>query len=188
MDPRRHGVHAAPLPGQYFDRESELHYNFFRYYDPESARYLTPDPLGLTPADNPVTYVHNPHTWSDPLGLSPCPPRIEGGGWDLSGDANPLDIIPKDAVQEPWKPIPGGVEHGIKWKWTDDVTGKTVRMRVHGPDLGPHAGPNASSGPIYRLQIGHQFQDEAGKLYHAKIGNPKSPNYNETAINDTHIP
>ncbi|MGA5193619.1 polymorphic toxin type 30 domain-containing protein [Streptomyces exfoliatus] len=60
-------------------------------------------------------------------------------------------IIPKDAVQEPWKAIPGGVEHGIKWKWTDDVTGKTVRMRVHGPDLGPHAGPNASSGPIYRI-------------------------------------
>ncbi|MFI8293958.1 putative T7SS-secreted protein [Streptomyces sp. NPDC085614] len=176
------------FPGQYFDRESELHYNFFRYYDPESARYLTPDPLGLTPADNPVTYVHNPHTWSDPLGLGPCPPRIEGGGWDLSGDTNPLSIIPKDAVQEPWKPIPGGVEHGIKWKWTDDVTGKTVRMRVHGPDLGPHAGPNASSGPIYRIQIGHQFQDEAGTLYHAKIGNPNSPNYNEAAINDTHIP
>ncbi|MGW3165827.1 putative T7SS-secreted protein [Streptomyces sp. NPDC001142] len=176
------------FPGQYFDRESELHYNFFRYYDPELARYLTPDPLGLTPADNPVTYVHNPHTWSDPLGLGPCPPRIQGGGWDLSGDTNPLSIIPKDAVQEPWKPIPGGVEHGIKWKWTDDVTGKTVRMRVHGPDLGPHAGPNASSGPIYRIQIGHQFQDEAGKLYHAKIGNPNSPNYNEAAINDTHIP
>ncbi|WPW29425.1 polymorphic toxin type 30 domain-containing protein [Streptomyces atratus] len=176
------------FPGQYFDRESELHYNFFRYYDPELARYLAPDPLGLTPADNPVTYVHNPHTWSDPLGLGPCPPRIPGGGWDLSGDTNPLSIIPKDAVQEPWKPIPGGVEHGIKWKWTDDVTGKTVRMRVHGPDLGPHAGPNASSGPIYRIQIGHQFQDEAGKLYHAKIGNQNSPNYNETAINDTHIP
>ncbi|MHC6624503.1 putative T7SS-secreted protein [Streptomyces globosus] len=176
------------FPGQYFDRESELHYNFFRYYDPELARYLTPDPLGLIPADNPVTYVHNPHTWSDPLGLGPCPPRIEGGGWDLRGDVNPLDIIPKDAVQEPWRPIPGGVEHGIKWKWTDDVTGKTVRMRVHGPDLGPHAGPNASSGPIYRIQIGGKFQDEAGNLYHKEIGNERSPNYNETAINDTHIP
>ncbi|MEU9317370.1 polymorphic toxin type 30 domain-containing protein [Streptomyces sp. NPDC048295] len=46
--------------------------------------------------------------------------------------------------------MPGGVEHGIKWKWTDDVTGKTVRMRVHGPGLGPLTGPNASSGPVYR--------------------------------------
>ncbi|MFE2750211.1 polymorphic toxin type 30 domain-containing protein [Streptomyces scopuliridis] len=176
------------FPGQYYDAETDLHYNFFRYYDPELARYLTPDSLGLTPADNPVMYVHNPHTWSDPLGLGPCPPRTKDKGWDLSGDANPLSIIPKDAVQERWMPIPGGVEHGIKWKWTDDVTSKTVRMRVHGPDLGPHAGPNASSGPIYRIQVGHQFQDESGTLYHSKIGNPNSPNYNEAAINDTHIP
>ncbi|MFE1909479.1 putative T7SS-secreted protein, partial [Streptomyces gardneri] len=57
------------FPGQYFDPESGLHYNHFRYYDPESARYLSQDPLGLVPADNPATYIHNPHTWSDPLGL-----------------------------------------------------------------------------------------------------------------------
>ncbi|MFI8265951.1 putative T7SS-secreted protein [Streptomyces sp. NPDC085665] len=176
------------FPGQHFDSESGLHYNYFRYYDPESARYLSQDPLGLGPADNPSTYVHNPYTWSDPLGLSPCPPRIKDGGWDLRGDTDPLSIIPKDAVEEPWRPIPGGVEHGIKWKWTDDVTGKTVRMRVHGPDLGPHAGPNASSGPIYRIQIGNQFQDEAGQLYHRGIGNPNSGSFNETAVNDTHIP
>ncbi|MDX2562516.1 DUF6531 domain-containing protein [Streptomyces sp. TX20-6-3] len=60
------------FPGQYFDPESGLHYNHFRYYDPESARYLSQDPLGLTPAPNPATYVNNPHTWIDPLGLSPC--------------------------------------------------------------------------------------------------------------------
>ncbi|MGW6949483.1 putative T7SS-secreted protein [Streptomyces xanthophaeus] len=176
------------FPGQHFDPESGLHYNYFRYYDPESARYLSQDPLGLGPADNPVTYVHNPHTWSDPLGLSPCPPRVDGGGWDFRGDTDPMSIIPKDAVQEPWRAIEGGVEHGIKWKWTDDVTGSTVRMRVHETDLGPHAGPNASSGPIYRIQIGNQFQDEAGQLYPRGIQNPKSPSYNETAINDTHIP
>ncbi|MFF4430159.1 putative T7SS-secreted protein [Streptomyces sp. NPDC001513] len=61
------------FPGQYFDPESGLHHNHFRTYDPETARYLTPDPLGLTPAPNPATYVSNPHTWSDPLGLTPCP-------------------------------------------------------------------------------------------------------------------
>ncbi|MFE3139753.1 putative T7SS-secreted protein [Streptomyces scopuliridis] len=63
------------FPGQYFDPETGLHYNYFRHYDPETARYLTQDPLGLEPAPNPATYVHNPHTWSDPLGLGPCPPR-----------------------------------------------------------------------------------------------------------------
>ena len=62
------------FPGQYFDPETRLHYNLHRYYDPETARYATPDPLGLAPAPNPDTYVHNPHTWSDPLGLSPHAP------------------------------------------------------------------------------------------------------------------
>ncbi|MCX4734896.1 putative T7SS-secreted protein [Streptomyces sp. NBC_01363] len=60
------------FPGQYYDPETGLHYNFFRYYEPETARYLTPDPLGLTPAPNPNTYVNNPNNWVDPLGLGPC--------------------------------------------------------------------------------------------------------------------
>ncbi|MEU6906693.1 DUF6531 domain-containing protein [Streptomyces coeruleorubidus] len=59
------------FPGQYFDPETGLHYNYFRHYDPESARYLSPDPLGLEPAPNPVTYVTTPHTRSDSLGLAP---------------------------------------------------------------------------------------------------------------------
>lgn len=59
------------FPGQYFDPETQLHHNYFRTYDPETARYLTPDPLGLGPAPNPAAYVLNPHTWSDPFGLSP---------------------------------------------------------------------------------------------------------------------
>ncbi|MET8454533.1 DUF6531 domain-containing protein [Streptomyces sp. NPDC005209] len=60
------------FPGQYFDPETGLHYNYFRHYDPVTARYASPDPLGLGPAPNPVAYVFNPHVWSDPLGLAPC--------------------------------------------------------------------------------------------------------------------
>ncbi|MEU6079273.1 RHS repeat-associated core domain-containing protein [Streptomyces sp. NPDC047108] len=57
------------FPGQYHDPESGLHYNYFRYYDPETARYYSPDPLGLDPAPNHHAYVPNPLTWIDPLGL-----------------------------------------------------------------------------------------------------------------------
>ena len=67
------------FPGQYFDPETGLHHNYHRYYDPETARYVTPDPLGLAPAPNPSTYVHNPHTWADPLGLAPkCEETVLG--------------------------------------------------------------------------------------------------------------
>ncbi|MFF4753452.1 RHS repeat-associated core domain-containing protein [Streptomyces sp. NPDC002514] len=59
------------FPGQYYDPETGLHFNHFRYYDPEVARYLTTDPLGLALAPNPAGYVKNPHTWADPLGLAP---------------------------------------------------------------------------------------------------------------------
>ncbi|URN13483.1 RHS repeat-associated core domain-containing protein [Streptomyces radiopugnans] len=71
------------FPGQYHDPETGLHYNHFRYYDPATGRYTTPDPLGLAPSPNPVTYVHNPHTWCDPLGLAPADGGCENGGsWD----------------------------------------------------------------------------------------------------------
>ncbi|MGW7262769.1 putative T7SS-secreted protein [Streptomyces sp. NPDC054842] len=59
------------FPGQYHDPETGLHYNCFRYYDPEAGRYTSPDPLGLAPAPNPVAYVDNPFAGSDPLGLMP---------------------------------------------------------------------------------------------------------------------
>ncbi|WAL75436.1 DUF6531 domain-containing protein [Kitasatospora sp. YST-16] len=59
------------FPGQYHDAETGLHYNVFRYYDPATARYLTPDPLGLGGGPNPYGYVHDPRRIADPLGLDP---------------------------------------------------------------------------------------------------------------------
>lgn len=48
------------FPGQYADPESGLHYNLHRYYDPETARYISADPLGLVPAPDHHAYVPNP--------------------------------------------------------------------------------------------------------------------------------
>ncbi|MET7617230.1 RHS repeat-associated core domain-containing protein [Streptomyces sp. NPDC005408] len=59
------------FPGQYYDPETGFHYNVFRHYDPETGRYTSADPLGLAPAPNPLGYVDNPNTASDPLGLMP---------------------------------------------------------------------------------------------------------------------
>src|SRR5207302_6148980 len=65
---------STPLrfPGQYFDPETELNYNYFRYYDAEIGRYLSLDPVGLSADPNPQAYVDNPLEWMDPLGLTPC--------------------------------------------------------------------------------------------------------------------
>ncbi|TDC78965.1 DUF6531 domain-containing protein [Streptomyces hainanensis] len=78
------------FPGQYLDPETGLHYNLNRHYDPETARYSSPDPLGLAAAPNAVAYVRNPHTVSDPLGLAPC-----GGAVDFMDGAD--NYIPSGA-------------------------------------------------------------------------------------------
>ena len=54
-----------------------LHYNRFRYYDPETAQYISPDPIGLAGGDRPYGYVHNPISWVDPLELAGCPKKVE---------------------------------------------------------------------------------------------------------------
>lgn len=56
--------------GQYFDEETGFHYNFFRYYYPPCARYLSQDPLGLMAGANVYRYVLNPFNWVDPFGLN----------------------------------------------------------------------------------------------------------------------
>ena len=58
------------FPGQYRDAETGWHYNYFRYYDPETARYTAPDPLGLGAGPNHYAYVENPQHSVDPLGLA----------------------------------------------------------------------------------------------------------------------
>jgi len=56
--------------GQYRDRETGLHYNRFRTYDPELGIYLEPDPIGVDGGLHPWTYARNPIGWIDPMGLA----------------------------------------------------------------------------------------------------------------------
>jgi len=56
--------------GQYLDRETGLHYNLFRYYDPVMGRFTQPDPIGLVGGINLYQYGPSPLSWIDPLGLS----------------------------------------------------------------------------------------------------------------------
>ena len=57
-------------PGQFYDEETYLHYNYHRYYDPKLGRYLTPDPTRFRGGVNLYSYVQNtPISLIDPLGL-----------------------------------------------------------------------------------------------------------------------
>ncbi|ENC1345885.1 RHS repeat domain-containing protein, partial [Salmonella enterica subsp. enterica serovar Senftenberg] len=55
--------------GQYLDRETGLHYNLYRFYDPDIGKFISGDPIGLAGGINLYQYAPNPLSWLDPLGL-----------------------------------------------------------------------------------------------------------------------
>ncbi|MDH2915223.1 AHH domain-containing protein, partial [Kosakonia sp. HypNH10] len=91
--------------GQYLDRETGLHYNTFRYYDPAGACYTQMDPIGLLGGLNTYTYVVDPLGWVDPLGLSSCVLGRNMGARSGDGMAN-HHLIPEELIKDKnFKPI-----------------------------------------------------------------------------------
>jgi RHS repeat-associated protein len=72
-DPDGNGTHVTfnpRFPGQYFDAESGLHYNYFRDYEPGTGRYVQSDPIGLIGGSSTFAYAFSdPLSLADPFGL-----------------------------------------------------------------------------------------------------------------------
>jgi len=79
--------------GQYFDEETHLHYNRYRYYDPNTGSFLTQDPIKLLGGINNYLYTPNPISWIDPLGLA-CKEDIN----------DPAKMLPAPRDSNPWMP------------------------------------------------------------------------------------
>ena len=69
------------LQNQYVDRETGLHYNFFRYYKPDAGWFVNQDLIGLSGGDNLHQFAPDTNKWLDVLGLNKnlpapyCPPN-----------------------------------------------------------------------------------------------------------------
>lgn len=62
-------INPLRFQGQYFDQETNLHYNLARYYDPMLGRFIQQDPISIAGGVNHYQYAVNPVQWIDPTGL-----------------------------------------------------------------------------------------------------------------------
>ncbi|WP_434704047.1 RHS domain-containing protein [Pseudomonas sp. Z1-12] len=156
--------------GQYFDPESGLHYNRHRYYNPETGRYLTPDPSKLVGGLNGYRYTLNPTGWVDPLGLVDCPGK--GGCRPAVGDQDPAARVGVDEGEaSPPKPtfLYRGDLRGpeIIFKEGFRSLGKSTDLRLHVWDNRnpPSNFVSTSTDVDVGIDFGTKYRTRKGYLY-----------------------
>ena len=136
------------LQNQYCDCKTGLHYNFFRYYEPDSGQFVNQDPIGLEGGFNFYRFAPNVQRWIDPLGLArkSISSRLpEGSRTGQFGPKNgklakldpqtrkPIQIRSYDARGNPLKDIDFGHNHGFgdphahDWRYPSDKAPNKVR-------------------------------------------------------------
>ena len=189
------------LQNQYADRETGLHYNFFRYYEPDAGRFINQDSIGLLGGENLYRFAPNVQIWVDPSGnIAFIPILIAAAIGAASGAATDAGIQ-----------VVSNIANGKKWNDIDygSVATSGAIGAVAGPVLGK-AGKLAASKcknafgpaknwyrrkPSYSKSGGFKTQNSIswgaspaknGK-YVNQIGNPTLRRFNQY-IRNKHLP
>ncbi len=153
--------------GQYLDRETGLHYNTFRFYDPDVGRFTTPDPIGLEGGFNLYQYAPNPIGWADPWGWAYAGVDFTGSGdlFPTTGSQRNIVTIKmqgrrtRDFTQAFKEAgIPKSAATGYTWHHVDDFNSKTgtttmqlVKTSAHEATF-PHGGSVAQFEKHFKVK------------------------------------
>lgn len=159
--------------GQYFDAETGLHYNRYRYFDPNCGQFVSQDPLRLRAGENLTRYAENPILGIDPLGLQHSPrlpfweigergpheheilERVKGNDGKFDHYENPGHHDPK------WNaPGRGNVRYNPGKSVLPDNHRELFRSSQSYPGDRSVRFARDSAGNI------HQFQDSGHRVYH----------------------
>jgi RHS repeat-associated protein len=155
---------ALRFQGQYLDVETGLHYNRYRYYDPQVGRFVSADPIGYAGGLNLYQYAPNAVEWVDPLGLA--------SNRDFRPTAN-LDrklsaLQNAQSTSERERILPDGRVRYYEKEKLSRTPGPT-RGRSHATEYNPRTG---------QVRAWEETYDHSGKInrVHPKMNNGKQLN------------
>ena len=155
--------------GQYFDEETDLCYNRFRYYSPGTGLYISQDPVGLAGGMALYSYVHDLNSWIDPLGLRPT---------------NPFDVVP-------YKPSSSPLEnhHGILDVWAaNNIDGYKSRAS-HNPTIALTKEQHDATKAVYRDWLKEKTgKPVGGKIDWTKVSAREAQHLSERMFDAAKVP
>ena len=120
------------FPGQFFDRETHLHYNYFRDFDPHTGRYVQSDPVGLTGGLNSYVYVaNNPLQFFDPEGHDAYTLGASVNLLGVGGSAGVFVSFPGPKTPDNFDIGIYGTVNALSWPWSKLMGGPDY------PDIPP---------------------------------------------------
>ena len=180
-------INNLRLQGQYYDTETALSYNRYRYYCPHIASYLVQDLIGLSGGLSLYSYVDDPFGWCDPLGLKGSPtdkafPRgrtnfTSSNGVSLEVRAvRDLGHIEDEDLSAIWHANNNKIERGRGYGLSPkDVNGETIVLHHHRQQVG---GPIIEM-PSSKHKIGNKAQHPNGSVKGGGIGDEARASFDD---------